>query len=304
MAKPEPLSNQRVRHARSIGTRESGNSHGHYAAPVTAGHRRLTGLTLIEVLVVISIIGVLIGLLLPAVQMAREASRRSACANNLKQLGLAAKLHLDAQGKFPTGGWGADWVGDPDGGFGVKQPGGWVYNVLPYIEQNALREIGRGAGTAEKRQALSGLLQTPIEVFQCPSRRLPRPYPYGGPVLQNADSPKDVAKSDYVINRLISSEKSEIIAAEIQLKKGMSNTVLAGEKSLSADHYNDGQGPGDMLSMYAGDCADVGRDVSGTPLPDAGAAGAAFGAAHPGVCHFVYCDGAVRGIAYEDEISP
>src|SRR4051812_21627137 len=99
-------------------------------------------------------------LLLPAVQAAREASRRSACANNLHQIALGIKLHEDAQKTLPTGGWGADWVGDPDAGFGLRQPGGWIYNTLPYVEQESIREIGKGLTTSGKRAALSQLLQT------------------------------------------------------------------------------------------------------------------------------------------------
>lgn len=273
---------------------------------IMTSHRRRhvrAALTLVELLVVIAIIGLLIGLTLPAVEMAREAARRSYCSNNLKQLGLAVKLHVDAHGTFPTGGWGAEWVGDPGAGFGPKQPGGWVYNILPYVEQATLREMGRSAAPAAKRQALSQLLTTPIAILNCPSRRLPRAYPYNGGALKNVDAPADVAKSDYVINRLISAEKSEIIPAEVQQKKGMSNTVLAGEKSLAVANYKDGQAGGDMLSMYAGDCSDVGREVVDSPVPDS-AAGGVYGSAHPSVCNFVFCDGSVKAIAYDDPIYP
>ena len=95
-----------------------------------------TGFTLVEVLVVIAIIGVLVAITLPAVQMAREASRRSSCANNLRQQAVAVKLHDGAHKSFPTGGWGGEWLGDPDAGYGPRQPGGWIYNVLAYIEQD------------------------------------------------------------------------------------------------------------------------------------------------------------------------
>src|SRR5436190_20501114 len=93
--------------------------------------------TLVELLVVMAIIGILIALLIPAVQAARESSRRATCANNLHQLAVAIKLHEETHHIFPTGGWGADWVGDPDAGFGPRQPGGWIDNILPYIEQKA-----------------------------------------------------------------------------------------------------------------------------------------------------------------------
>ena len=114
-------------------------------------HRR--GFTLIELLVVIAIIGVLIALLLPAVQAAREAARRSQCSNNLKQMTLATLTHEDTHKTLPSAGWGAHWMGDPDRGFGVEQPGGWAYNVLPFLEQGNLRQIGAGASGAASRGA-------------------------------------------------------------------------------------------------------------------------------------------------------
>jgi prepilin-type N-terminal cleavage/methylation domain-containing protein len=127
--------------------------------------------TLVELLVVIAIIGILIALLLPAVQAAREAARRTQCRNNLKQLGLAAQMHCDAQKYFPTGGWGWSWVGDPDRGYGLQQPGGWAYSLLPFLEEKPLRDYGRGLTGTAKYNALALMQAQPVSSFNCPTRR-------------------------------------------------------------------------------------------------------------------------------------
>ena len=103
-----------------------------------------SGFTLVELLVVITIIGILIALLLPAVQAAREAARQVQCQNNLKQLAVGCLNHENLTKRFPSNGWGWAWVGETDQGSDWNQPGGWVYNVLPFIEQMPLHEIGGG----------------------------------------------------------------------------------------------------------------------------------------------------------------
>jgi prepilin-type N-terminal cleavage/methylation domain-containing protein/prepilin-type processing-associated H-X9-DG protein len=278
------------------GNRSSGDASGTSSQVVTP-----RGFTLVEVLVVIAIIGVLIALLLPAIEMAREASRRSTCANNLRQQAVAVKLHTDTNQTFPTGGW-KDYLGDPDAGYGPKQPGGWIYNILSYIEEDNLRQLGRGLNGPQREAALAKLMETPVEIFYCPSRRLPRTYPYSGGALKNANPPEEVAKTDYAISKTISYEKSEVILSDIQLHgKGMSKTVLAGEKSLSSDSYTTGTGPGDTLIAYVGDSEDISRAPSGVPTADKGG-GTGFGGPHPGGANIAYCDGSVRFVNDEEMI--
>src|SRR5690242_9246733 len=106
--------------------------------------RRVFAFSLVELLVVIAIISTLIALLLPAIQAARESTRRAHCQNNLRQIALALLDFHDVYKIFPNGGWGHEWVGDPDRGVGARQPGGWIYSLLPFIEEPSLYESGRG----------------------------------------------------------------------------------------------------------------------------------------------------------------
>lgn len=141
------------------------------------------GFTLVELLVVITIIGILIALLLPAVQAAREAARRLQCSNNLKQMGLAMLSHEEACHRFPSGGWGWGWVGDPDRGSGKEQPGGWFYAILPYLEQIALQQLGADSDpdhwTPTQLAGSAQRIQTSLGVMNCPSRRRTTLYPVG-----------------------------------------------------------------------------------------------------------------------------
>jgi len=148
--------------------------------------RRHSAFTLVEVLVVIAIIGVLVALLLPAVQMARESARRMTCTNKLKQLSLGCHQHHDIYGMFPPG-----WVQSP---FTVPQAEivqgghGYVAFILPYIEQQALANNYRWDKRAQGPEN-QPVVTTQLKVMQCPSAEPnrwvtdvedPANYSYGG----------------------------------------------------------------------------------------------------------------------------
>jgi prepilin-type N-terminal cleavage/methylation domain-containing protein len=164
------------------------------------GTRR--GFTLVELLVVIAIIGILVALLLPAIQAAREAARRSQCTNNLRQLGIATHLFHDSQKFLPSAGWCDWWVGCPDQGFGENQPGSWAYQLLGYIEESARAGVGQGfkCGDPNSKAAIGKMLATPVSIFYCPSRRRAQGYPYVNTNNSNFDPPPVMAKSDYACN--------------------------------------------------------------------------------------------------------
>lgn len=157
------------------------------------------GMTLVELLVVVTIIALLVALLLPAVQSVRETARRVQCGNNLKQLGAGALQHEAAHGFYPSGGWGCYWGGDPDCGFGPQQPGGWIYNLLPYIEQQPLWSTGTGLPAAQKQTAAVTVFATSLSLLTCPSRRSARTYPCAGSfAVYNCGTIPLAAKTDYV----------------------------------------------------------------------------------------------------------
>jgi prepilin-type processing-associated H-X9-DG protein len=135
--------------------------------------------TLIELLVVISVIGLLIGLLLPAVQAAREAARRMQCSSHVKQLGLAMLNFESSNKRFPSGGWGYQWIGYSDVGGLAGQPGAWNSSILPFIEQDSLFHLGVYSSPQSTRDDdVTERVRTRVPIFNCPSRRDGGPFEF------------------------------------------------------------------------------------------------------------------------------
>jgi prepilin-type N-terminal cleavage/methylation domain-containing protein/prepilin-type processing-associated H-X9-DG protein len=169
----------------------------------TASH----GFTLVELLIVISIIGVLVALLMPAINAARESGRRAQCMNNAAQLAKACAQHETAQTCFPGGGWGWGWTGDADGGVGMHQPGGWIYNILPYIDQADMHDLGKGLGTGKVGDGAKNSFHTqrvgkPLSITICPTRRSVRAFTCSttGFINFSPPTPALVGRSDYASN--------------------------------------------------------------------------------------------------------
>jgi len=295
------------------------------------------GFTLVELLVVITIIGILISLLLPAVQAAREAARRAQCQNNLKQIGLAFLNHEQTHRHFPSDGWGPKWVGDPERGPGPKQPGGWGYNVLPFLEQEALYLLPTDGDpntiTTTQKAKAKEMFETPLAIMNCPTRR--RPMAYASPsrgsgwLYINSDWPDVCGRTDYAANAGSSSggagsahapssleeadtftgwmqadwnngicyQRSQVTMGEI--RDGSSNTYMVGEKYLNPDRYYDGRDGRDNEGIYIGSDQDNVSTTNILPYQDRpGIGGNGFGSAHAGGWNVALCDGSVRVMSY------
>lgn len=258
------------------------------------------GFSLIELLVVISIIGILIGLLLPAVQKVRESANKISCTNNLKQIGLALHNHLNVFNGFPSAGFGGGYAPHPDKS-GINQPGNWVYSILPFVEQEALHKMGTGLAGKNLEDANLNRMQFPLKIFICPSRRTSTLYPLGNDDTFVRSPPlcsfiTRSAKNDYAMNggdifidhgsgpnNLIDAENGSYIFPSAgnhrglnfvnhmfkidDIKDGSSNTYLVGEKCLSFISVQDPSSTwGDDQAIFVSDVMDAIRysEVKGT----------------------------------------
>jgi prepilin-type N-terminal cleavage/methylation domain-containing protein/prepilin-type processing-associated H-X9-DG protein len=301
----------------------------------SASFPRAAGFTLIELLVVIAIIAILIGLLLPALQRVREAGNRVKCANNLKQMGLAALNHESTYKRLPGGGWGERWVGEPDRGTGKGQPGGWIYQLLVFVEQDNLASWGAGLPRTQQVMVNRQRVGVTNPLMNCPTRRNSGPFINRQPVtyyncqgfppvlaradyaanvgdiskdengpgpgsLAEGDDPKFWRQPKYATKDLhgVIFQRSEIKIADIT--NGTSNTYLFGEKYLNPASYYTQDDESDDEAMYIGMDNCVIRSTANPPMHDRRGVqdGYRFGSAHDAGCNMLYCDGRVEFVAY------
>jgi len=258
------------------------------------------------------------------------------CKNNLKQLSLGMITHHEHKNYFPTGGWGYTWTGEPERGTDCHQPGGWGFNILNYIEQENLRELGTDLTGAARYSVMEQRNATPLAAFICPTRRKPTAFPdnvntdayrtrggtFGQEVSGRTDYAANVGNPDvYLTNQgpiSLNKENSYnwpdlsefsgicFVRSEIAIKDitdGTSCTYLLGEKYINPYSYETGDDSGDNQPLYAGYCADNYRGTSiwhGGPHQDQPGWSdvRSFGSAHASGCHMSFCDGSVRMIDY------
>lgn len=301
--------------------------------------RRHRGFTLVELLVVIAIIAMLVTLLLPAVQAAREAARRTQCTNHLKQIALAFHNHHGAIEYFPSAG-GDDWTwqmtynaaGNPV--VGEKQHGGWGFQILPYCEEMGVWEGGGQPDNMSKSVFARSQL---ISWMFCPSRREPEGVEANDWLRNPASSGRSLlhAKNDYaaaahdtnvrfsdgsVFNKAQglgavtrtfltpSDARNDISVKPMSINRitdGTSKTMLVSEKRMNVSllgrmQANDNEGYTTAWNH------DTMRYVNRAPLPDFNHAtdpgDDRFGSSHTAGMNVSYADGSVKFVGYDIDL--
>ena len=297
-------------------------------------HHR-AGFTLVELLVVIAIIAMLVTLLLPAVQAAREAARRTQCINNLKNQGLAILNYESGLGKFPTGGT-EPWHDQGDENSIHGKGYGWMVQILPYVEDGALQDISKGYGEGDLERDLI-VRQTPVPLYFCPSRRenvvrvtsrsaercdlgcALNDYASATPDNDLVVSPtnnqwfwqgtahgtvRPGSKYMGVITRTIASEP----CTAGKISDGTSKTIVVAEKRVYTSRYLTGDWHDDIgwtdgwdpdIIRYTGypPARDINEQAEGDP--GAGFLGFQYGSAHQTGIFAAWADGHVSNIAYD-----
>ncbi len=287
--------------------------------------RARSAFTLIELLVVIAIIGVLVGFLLPAVQQAREAARRMACTNNLKQLGLAMHGHHDAKKNLPAGYVSPGVAADADSSSETSKGYAWGLFILPYLEEvtvfAAIDQSLEAAGTANETTAAAALLN----VYRCPTDAPPATF-----AVTNGN-PATLPSSNYAAIlgwNNVSTEAGQgngvfYRNSEIRFKDitdGLSKTICVGERKHVHAFFD--QGPYDANTTWYAAVPGVERNAGMPMMPMAtegpgslvlghvGQSGMMagktpnhtnhivhFSSSHPGGVVFLLCDGSTHFVA-------
>jgi len=275
----------------------------------------------VELLVVITVIGILVALMLPAVNSAREAGRQVECKNNLKQMSLACLAHVEAHGIFPGGGlnfWtDRTWYSPGVPAIAPAQHLGWAYQILPFIEEGNLWISGTSAEDVGK---------VLLSWCYCPTRRRPMLLiddQCGGRVTRGG--------MDYAGNGGCDSSVGEWgiwgngadapitrcpdVVSHAQITDGVSNTLLLGEKCLNVSvfPYNQADDDGGWIEGWDFDTIRWGvfqprPDMNQGPIMPIsairhdgnshGGSRYAFGSSHPSQFMSALCDGSVRTIAF------
>jgi prepilin-type N-terminal cleavage/methylation domain-containing protein len=296
------------------------------------------GLNLIEVIVVTVIIGILTSTLLVGVQAARESARKTSCRNNLRQIGLAVQAHESSRQYYPTNGWGFRLIPDAQIHPRYGQAGGWIFQLLPYLEQKELYDQTLVAGSADvARGNKVRLLTTPVAVFNCPSRTMsvmieqrldPEFY------LNLPRPPEKVASADYAVNggtysifplrhpteqgpgELSSSylerfpwptaaQNNGAAFMQVRLRasefrRGTSNVLWAAERYIKTNRPAGLDDGGNDQSMYSGHCSDTIRFTAQPPRSNQQSGDRrTFGSSHAAGVIGVLMDGAVYNFSFD-----
>jgi len=251
--------------------------------------KRRHGFTLVELLVVIAIIGILVALLLPAVQAAREAARRMQCSNNLKQIGLSFQLYHDTFKQFPWAGRNYPRVCCNSS---IRDYWTWAYYILPYLEQQTLVDQPSDAV----------VYATPVSTLYCPTRRAPKLYRNTSRLdfAGNSGSSTNKTHLDGILE-----ESNRIRIGMFSVTDGTTNTILVGEKQLDPRQLGGGGTLYDDNEPFVntGWESDIVRQGSSPPRKDKDHATRRpydlFGSSHPSGANVVMVDGSVHHIAWE-----
>lgn len=290
---------------------------------------RRAGFSVTEMLVVIAVIGIMMALLLPAVQFVREAGRKTSCANNLTQIGKAVMQHKAQYDRYPTAG--LDSISPATkGGNGDPQPAdkqwwGWAYQILPFMDQHTVQ-------TYHDDAAVAGLV---VPNYFCPTRRRPQarqgidcglnPRTMRGALdyagnggIGNANVPIFPASPDAWINQngtiipvgfrdAMGTYRPASIADRVDsIPDGETYTILVGERNFNRQRMSDSTQQDEdngYIAGYSWDTIRWGYETPSKDREDMSDFDLKFGSSHVYVAQFVLCDGAVRSVGYTVDLN-